>query len=258
MTKLLVMTDLHLTPGAERIIGLDPLERLLASLDHAAETHADAERLILSGDLTHYGDRESYQKLRDALTDRPWPVSFLMGNHDQRGKFRDVFPESPVDPDGFVQSVVDTGPLRIITLDSLDQDDVVLQHAGHLCDRRLDWLEAQLVDAGETPCLVFLHHPPFRSGFSGMDDIRLLNDDAFADVLSKGPVAHVFAGHIHRNITATVGSTPVTVFKSTCHQMPMLLGANGSHHSVDESSGYGIKLADGDSIVVHFEDVTPG
>lgn len=255
MTKLLVMTDPHLTPGAERIIDLDPLDRLTATLDHAAHNHPDAERLILNGDLTHHGDRESYRKLHTALVDRLWPVSLVMGNHDNRGIFREVFPDCPVDPSGFVQSVVDMDSLRIITLDSLDEDGIVPMHAGHLCQRRLDWLATQLADAGKKPCLVFLHHPPFRSGFDGMDDIRLLNAAAFAEVLSHGPVAHVFAGHIHRNITSTVGSIPVTVLKSTCHQMPMLLGTDGSHHSVDEPSGYAIVLVDGADVVVHLEDV---
>ena len=258
MTKLLVMTDLHLTPGAERIVGLDPLERLLQALDHAAQRHSDAERLILTGDLTHFGDRASYRKLRDALSNRPWPISPLLGNHDRREAFLEIFPETPVDEKGFVQSTVDLDGLRLITLDSLDEDGEVTEHAGYLCRDRLDWLDAQLVTAKDVPCLVFLHHPPFRTGFTGMDDIMLKNEAAFRDTLAKGPVAHVFAGHVHRTITSTLGSIPVTLFKSTCHQMPMLLGEDGSHHSVDEPGGYGIVLATGDDVVVHFEDVLFG
>jgi hypothetical protein len=76
-------------------------------------------------------------------------------------------------------------------------------------------------------------------------------------VLTAYPqVKHVFAGHIHRTITASIDGLPITVFKSPCHQMPMILGQEGSGHSVDEPGAYGIILTDGDNVVVHFEDFT--
>ena len=256
MSKLLVMTDLHLTPGAERINGLDPLERLRDGLDHAVRNHPDADHLILTGDLTHYGDADSYGKLALVLEDRPWPISFLIGNHDRRAAFLAAFPDCPTDPNGFVQSAVDAGDVRLITLDSVDEDGIVAEHAGHLCAERLDWLAGQLQAAGDRPCVLFLHHPPFKTGFKGMDDIRLMNDTAFLDVVQEGPVAHIFAGHVHRTIVSSARNIPATIFKSTCHQMPMLLGAAGSSHSVDEPGAYGIVLTDGANVVVHFEDFT--
>ena len=76
------------------------------------------------------------------------------------------------------------------------------------------------------------------------------------DLLASGPVTHVFAGHIHRTITATVDGLPMTVFKSPCHQMPMVLGAEGSGHSVPEPGAYGILTTRGPNVVVHFEDFT--
>ncbi|MDJ0638290.1 MAG: phosphodiesterase [Paracoccaceae bacterium] len=252
MSKLLVMTDLHLTDGSKTIIGLDPFQRLRQGLDHALRNHPDADRLLLLGDLTHFGQTVSYQALRDALNDLPWPISFLLGNHDRRSTFRKVFPETPVDPNGFVQSAVDLDDVRLITLDSLDET-ANPAHSGILCDDRMAWLKAQLSEA-DRPCLVFVHHPPFESGFVGMDAIRLRNDRAFLDLIAQHNVSHVFAGHIHRTITAKAAGVPVTVFKSTCHQMPMLLGEAGSTHSVDEPGAYGIVLTNGPDCVVHFED----
>ena len=257
MTKLLVMTDLHLTPGAERIIGVDPLERFHDALQHAARYQPDADRLILTGDLTNNGDAVSYQKLADALTGCPWPVDFLLGNLDYRGAFRTSFPDCATDPNGFVQSVVDLGHLRLITLDTLDEEGAVVEDAGYLCPSRLEWLAHQLRNTGDRPCLLFLHHPPLKTGFHAMDGIRLLNDDAFWKVVQSGPVAHILAGHLHRNVTATVGEIPVTIFKSTCFQMPMKLGAKGYGEPVDDRGGYGIVIADSADIVVHFEDLSP-
>ena len=89
-----------------------------------------------------------------------------------------------------------------------------------------------------------------------MDGIALRNPDALRDVLKTGPVAHLFAGHVHRTITASIDGLSMTIFKSTCHQMPMLLGQEGFGHSVDEPGAYGIILTDGADVVVHFEDFT--
>ena len=55
MAKILVMTDLHITPEGQSIIGLDPGQRLADGLAHAARVHPDADRLVLMGDLTHHG-----------------------------------------------------------------------------------------------------------------------------------------------------------------------------------------------------------
>ena len=160
-----------------------------------------------------------------------------------------------MDAGGFVQCSLDLGPVRLICLDTHDPTPDP-HHSGHLCPARLDWLDRTL-GAADRPCLIFLHHPPFDSGFTGMDRIGLTNAAELRALLARHPrVAHVFAGHIHRTITATVDGVPITVFKSPCHQMPMLLGEEGSGHSVDEPGAYGIVLADKAGVVVHFEDFT--
>lgn len=255
MAKILVMTDLHITPEGETIIGLDPAERLSAGLAHAAETHPDADRLVLMGDLTHHGTAENYARLKPLLAGLPWPVMLMIGNHDTRARFRVAFPDAPTDANGFVQCAVDLGDIRLICLDTHEAEPEV-EHSGRLCPARLAWLDRELA-ADTKPCLVFLHHPPFETGFTGMDRIGLTNAAELRDVLRAHPnVAHVFAGHIHRTITATMDGLPMTVFKSPCHQMPMILGQEGFGHSVDEPGAYGIILTRGDSIVVHFEDFT--
>ncbi len=43
MTKLILLTDLHMVPEGHRIIGLDPYQRLEAGIDHINRHHADAD-----------------------------------------------------------------------------------------------------------------------------------------------------------------------------------------------------------------------
>ncbi len=254
MPKILVMTDLHILPPEGRIIGLDPSKRLESVLDHAARAHPDADRLILMGDLTHHGTAEEYAGLARLLEGRPWPVSLMIGNHDDRATFRAAFPDAATDEDGFVQSVVDFDCLRLILLDTVDPD-ALPRHSGRLCARRRAWLDAALSSADGRTCLVFMHHPPFLSGLEGMDRIALQDAKDVCDTFRAGSVAHVFAGHIHRTIHATASGVPITVLKSPCHQMPMVLGPSSSDDSVDEPGGYGIVLCNDADVVVHFADV---
>ena len=84
--KLIHISDIHINP--EPILGIDPVANFRACLDHVAEFHADADRIVISGDLTHHGRRESYEQLRDMLAESPLQGDaaprLLIGNHDDR------------------------------------------------------------------------------------------------------------------------------------------------------------------------------
>jgi hypothetical protein len=57
----------------------------------------------------------------------------MIGNHDDRATFCEVFSSAPVDAEGFAQSVLDTPEARMLFLDMVEAgaDD------GVLCPRRL-------------------------------------------------------------------------------------------------------------------------
>src|SRR5437667_7633713 len=47
---------------------------------------------------------------------------------------------------------------------------------------------------------VFVHHPPFRTGISAMDDLWLRSGDALGRVLARHTgVLRLLAGHYHRS-----------------------------------------------------------
>lgn len=256
MSKFLVMTDIHLTLPPETIIGLDPVARFSQALQHAARHHPDAERLILTGDLTHHGQPEAFAMLRTMISQLPWPVSLMLGNHDLRAPFLAIFPEAPRDENGFVQQIIDLPDLRLICLDTLDEEPEI-EHAGLICPARLEWLKRALDEAPEHGAMVLMHHPPVDTGFDGMDEIGLSNQTEVRALLESHPkLRHVMAGHIHRSIWASMAGVPVTILKSTCHQMPMALGDPDCHSSVDEPGAYGIVLTSPRDIIVHSEDFT--
>ncbi len=252
--KLLIFTDLHIESDGRSIIGLDPLARFEEGLTHALAHHEDAQALVLLGDLTHHGKRDQYARLQQALSSNRLPLYATLGNHDSAKNFVQAFPDQ-VDADGFAQHAFDLGPLRVLILDTHDHQGAVQQHAGWLCERRLRWLDIQLALAGQRPLLVACHHPPFATGFDGMDAINLINGDALLMRLRDypGPL-HLLCGHIHRTISGHAGGVAFTTLKSPCHQMPMILGPGSSALSVDEPGAYGIALATNAGLVIHTED----
>lgn len=251
MNKLLVFSDLHLTAPGETIIGLDPAQRFRSMLDHALAHHADAAGVVLLGDLTHRGTPAEYAALKAILDGLRLPLRPTIGNHDSRARFRAAFPQAQ-DQDGFAQCAFDLGLTRVVVLDTADETGAVPRHAGHLCDTRLDWFDAELRAAAGRPLLVFCHHPPFATGFDGMDAIRLMNGDALLDRLAAhDAAAHLICGHVHRTISGTARGVGFSVLKSPCHQMPMRLGDPSSGSSVDEPGGYAVVLVDAGAVVVH-------
>ena len=252
--KLLVFTDLHLVDAGEEIIGLDPAKRFAEGLAHALAQHPDAAGLVLMGDLTHHGRTAQFEQLRDLLADVPMPVTFMMGNHDNRDVFRRVFPDANVSGAGHVQSMTDLGGAVLITLDTTDPD-VEPRHSGRLCTARLKWIEQALAWAAGKPVIIAMHHPPVMTGFTGMDRIALQDPEPLLDMLRgyEGSL-HLLCGHVHRTISGFASGVPFTILKSPCHQQPMTLGLGGSTQSVDEPGAYGIVLAGEDGIVVHSED----
>lgn len=253
MTKLIAVTDIHIRPTGETIIGIDPYGRFCDALDHARRRHPDAAHLILMGDLAHSGQPQEYARIREALDGYPIPVTLMAGNHDHRDHLLAALPQ-PTDENGFLQTVIDTPTHRVICIDTLFGPPFIdYAHFGAYCDKRFAWLEERLAET-TLPVLLLSHHPPVQIGFPGLDQIRLRDDQRMADLLARYPIAHMICGHVHRLISGQWRGTGFTILKSTCHQSPMDLEKTSMNLSTPEPAAYGIILLRPDSVIVHSED----
>ncbi|MEO5755325.1 MAG: phosphodiesterase [Mesorhizobium sp.] len=246
--KIIQISDPHLTAPGGLLYGSDPLSRLEASLADIGKNHADAELVVISGDLTNDGERTAYAALKEKLAEFAPPCRLLLGNHDDRALFLEMFPDAAAER-GFVQSIVDSSEGRLILLDTLDSGHV----EGKLCEARLTWLDEKLREARDRPAFIFMHHPPFRIHMPELDDVRLADADAFHEVLQRhGNVRHIFAGHVHRPIAGSWRGIPVSTLRSTNHQTA--LDFSGSWSLGHEPPAYAVIFIDGDGVVVHFHD----
>lgn len=247
--KLIQITDLHLVPPGQTLFDSDPGDRLHLCLLDIAKRHADADLLVITGDLANKGDTAAYTLLRDALASLALPVRTLIGNHDDRANFRACFPDQPVDSDGFVQSALDTAQGRLLFLDTHEPGT----DCGSYCAKRRRWL-AEQCETAKGPIYIFMHHPAGHIAYAHMDAFGLTEADAFANVIRGYDIRHIFAGHVHRPISGTWRGVPFSIPRGLNHQVWLDFDVRDGVPISLEPPAYAVILIDDDSVVVHTHD----
>lgn len=245
--KLLHFTDIHLTSPGKTIAGRDPNANFDRALAHALTDHADAELLVITGDLSDWGDHDDYVRLRERLAQLELPVALCIGNHDDRATFLKVFPEYS-DNDGFAQTVRDTSGGRCLLLDTWGPET----HAGHYCERRLAWLDDQL-QSHDGPFLIFMHHNPIPTHLGPVDQIKLRDDTAFRQMISghAGKIRHIFFGHCHLPISGSTAGVPTSSLRGTNHAGIQVFAEKDLLCASDLPEAYGVAFIGDDYLTVH-------
>lgn len=245
--KLIHMSDIHLTAPGKTIGGRDPNANFERALAHALADHGDAELLVITGDLSDWGDRDDYVRLKARIATVPIPVRLCIGNHDDRERFLDVFPEAR-DENGFAQGVLDTSAGRCLFLDTWGPGT----HAGHFCAARVAWLEARLAES-DGPFLIFMHHNPIPTHLAPMDQIRLVDDAAFRAVIARhaGRVRHIFFGHCHLPLSGSTAGVPTTSLRGTNHASIAVFAETELLSASDLPEAYGVAFVKPDYVTVH-------
>lgn len=212
------ITDTHIKPEGMLAYGhIDTAAFLARAVDHILHLDPRPDVVLGTGDLVDGGLPEEYRRLHHLLSPLPMPVYLIPGNHDDREALRQVFADHPYMPrQGFIQYVVDDGPLRLVALDTL-----LPGKSGGLVDaERLHWLDARLAEAPTKPTMIFMHHPPFKTAIEYMDNIGLEGTAAMADVVRRHPqVERVVCGHLHRSIQSRWAGTLAMTAPATAHQV---------------------------------------
>lgn len=209
------VTDVH--------IGFDPQNddelnqhRFRAVLKALADGPNKPDLLLMTGDLTDRGDVQSYIRLKELIADCDFPCLPLVGNHDLRAAFHQIF-SGHDDGQGFVQYVQDAGDIRLIIIDTLEEG----RHGGAFCQQRAAWLDARLGEAPERPTYIAMHHPPIECGIDWMDTHP---DEPwvqrFSVVIDRHPqVRGLICGHLHRSVTAAWQGKTVAICSSSAPQV---------------------------------------
>lgn len=251
-TKLIQLSDLHLTGTDDRLFGARPGENFVRAIDLILRDHADAALCLLTGDLADNGGDSAYGQLAHLAARLPMPVWPMVGNHDNRAALLRHFPDS-ADEAGFVQRSIDLPGCRLLLLDTLDPG----RASGMLGVTRLAWLGQQLLEH-DGPVILAMHHPPLAVGIPSMDQFSLRNVEEFWDVIAphRTRIRHILLGHLHRPIGGSWRGIPISCTHSPNHQVVLDLKSlppDGAVPGCQEPASFAVILIDAESVVVHHQ-----
>ncbi len=173
--------------------------------------------VLLTGDTVNNGQRDQYTILKAILARCDAAVYLIPGNHDRRAALREVLPEAyfPGVRGERLHYALGAHPIRMIGLDTSE----IGRPGGFLDAGSLTWLDAALAAAPAQPTLLFMHHPPFRTGVNAADLLGFKGLRRFRTIVALHPaVRRIVAGHIHCERRAHIAQALATTSISSAPQ----------------------------------------
>lgn len=189
-------------------VSIPALEIVLKHLEQL-----ELDFLLLPGDLTQHGEPDNHTWLQERLSQLPFPVYVVPGNHDVPNAVGDGqsigladFPhyyrkEGYDNPEQLYYTREVCRGVRLIGLNSNSFDEQG-QQVGRLDDTQLGWLREVLAQAKDELVLVMIHHNvlehlPNQSRHQLGRRYMLENAPELLQVLRDYGVQLVFTGHLH-------------------------------------------------------------
>lgn len=206
--RLLISTDLHISDNGE--IQKTAMEQVLTFA-------RQADVLVLMGDLANTGYPREHAQIVAALESvdtHQTEVYVLPGNHDLNGEATPAFFKEcyhafgydqafSMDPGGLSYAVMTRGGTCLLMLDTnaWDEQRRTVSH-GETSDHLITWVKETLETLGDTPVLVFGHHPLLP--FEGNDVTG--NAEPLVSLLTACNANIYFSGHRHSNYSLHQGT----------------------------------------------------
>ncbi|WP_254512462.1 metallophosphoesterase family protein [Anatilimnocola floriformis] len=197
-TTIALLSDTHINADKAKVISN------VVMADHLAKAWegvtAAASRLsaaIVHGDVAHLvGEAGDYRQVAQLLIPAGKavvPLHFMMGNHDDRGNFREVLRAAAASPlESHQVAILDTPQATWLMLDSLEFTN---KTPGKLGEAQLKWLTAALDAKKDKPAIISVHHHPQweTDKVPGITDTK----EFFEILTPRKHVKAVFFGHTH-------------------------------------------------------------
>lgn len=247
---LLHLSDTHLRgPGPRLFDSVDGEASLTAALDAIETSGIAPDAIVFTGDLVDLGEAAAYDAIRalvEPFAERLGArLLWVMGNHDDRGAFREhLLDETPAEPTAPYDRVDELDGLRIVTLDT----SVPGHHHGELSVAQLEWLRDVLATPAPLGTVLAMHHPPVPSVLPLAASVELRDQNRLADVLRGTDVRAIIAGHLHYSTFATFAGIPVSVASSTCYAQDLTVPVGGSRPQ-DGAQAYNLVHVYDDTVV---------
>ena len=244
------ITDTHITEyeklAQDRV---DTYPRLEATVHSINGLSMKPDVVLITCDLADDRHTDSYKGLLVCLKPLTMPYYLIPGNHDDRGLLRYFPPNHPGMSDcPFIQYTVDDYPVRLIGIDTVVEGS----DFGLLCEEELLWLDNCLNENTEKPILIFMHHPPFKTGIDEIDFYALEGVGDFRRIVKKhSQIKNILCGHLQISIQTQFAGVPSTIAPSTAYSQMLSLGDNCDKRFVVGAPKYKHHLWMGEAFVSH-------
>jgi 3',5'-cyclic-AMP phosphodiesterase len=224
---ILHVSDTHFVAEGALYGAVDSEATLRQLFDELEASGGRPEAIVVTGDLADKGDPIAYAKLKAVVEPAAERLGariiWVMGNHDDRGAFREsLLGQAPTDAP--IDRVHMINGLRVIALDST----VPGHHYGEVTGAQLDWLAEELSSPAPHGTILAMHHPPVPSVLDLAVLVELRDQHELAEVLQGSDVRSILAGHLHYSSTATFAGIPVSVASATCYTQDLNVPIGGT------------------------------
>lgn len=234
------LTDLHIQPAEnDRFLGrIDTMATLLDTLSLLREREVlPGATIVISGDLAHNGEPESYARLRvvvDELRNEGTTVHLALGNHDECANFRaGMLDEVEGGVARKYHYTAMLGDVRLVVLDTKEAGT----HDGILGAAQLAWLRDELAMPAPGGTVIVVHHPPASAPMPALEGHMLKDGDELHKAIAGTDVIGILSGHTHVAVAELVGAVPCVT-------------APGTAFMLDITAREGMRFLDGGGITL--------
>ena len=224
MTVFIHLTDLHIgdpalgipAPGEydfKKAIEIgdprpltDTSTRLSMALEKIAAMDADPSFIVVTGDLSNYGELVSYQALKGLMDPVTLPIVYTLGNHDDPAHAAEGL-LGRADDDALWDSDQVIDGVHIIALDT----SVPGRVGGALAEAQFRYLAEALGRFPDLPKLLMIHHPPAMGNDTPEYDLGAEDSQKLGDTIRGSGVRAILCGHIHQSRVTVWHGIPVVV-----------------------------------------------
>ncbi|MEM9820834.1 MAG: metallophosphoesterase [Bacteroidota bacterium] len=208
--KIVQITDLHIDEKGEYPFNIDVRKNFTNILQKVRDISPD--HLVISGDLCYRtGDAAIYKWIKTRLDLQEFSYSVIAGNHDDSALMAKTFQIERLLNDDELYYAKKIKKTSCLFLDTAK---------GYHSDHQLKWIKRQLKNNKEA-LVIFMHHPPIKSGVPFMDQKYPLQDmDAIQEIFFQYPHnLQVFCGHYHTEKTIQINNLMVQITPSCFFQI---------------------------------------
>jgi len=247
--NIIQITDLHLCRNGEKaFLRADANQALKDTVEYFLHSALNIDMIVVSGDVSTDGSLSAYQAVRQELSRLPCPVYFIPGNHDCREHMQAVG-FLPAEPDYSPCRKVETEEASVILLDTLKTGES-RGIADKVC---LEQLSALLSQDPQKPTFLFMHHVPFATGYTMMDE-PIDGVGELQTLIAEKPLT-VCCGHIHAAMVTRMGLSNVITCPPVCMEMELDLSEKGGDMFYTSPPQFALHCVKGQEVISHFVTV---